>query len=306
MHGRHFLKRILWLELLGGFLLLLFLWVDEVLDLPHHLLGAPATPVNVRESLFESLILLVLGMAILGGSLWLARCLQKSLQQTDYLFSLISHDLRSPFTNLLGNSELLKESFSDLSVEDRITLIDGIHSSALRAYSQLDNLLQWVQLQRKETHPAPEVIDFRELVSSLMEDEKSHAKEKSVVLNNQLDLDCKVFADETELRSIVRNLLSNAIKFSFSQGEVTVSAQPRGQRLYIQVADQGPGISARKQRILMHRKSIRSTCGTSGEKGCGLGLMLVKEFVHRNGGKLIIRSTPGKGSEFIFSVSRAV
>jgi len=306
MHGRRYLKRIVWLELLGGSLVLLFLWVDETLDLPHHLFGAPATPVNYRESLFESLILIVLGLAVLGYSLWLANRLQKSIQQTDHLFSLISHDLRSPFTNLIGNSELLKDNYADLTREDQLTLIDGLHSSALSTYALLDNLLQWAQLQRKNVPPVPSVINVREQVNSLIEDAVGHAKSKSVDICNQLDADCRVFADETELRSILRNLLNNAIKFSFPQGEVTVSARPRGRRLYIQVSDQGPGISPEKQKVLLHRGLVRSTSGTSGEKGSGLGLMLVKEFVHRNGGKLNIRSAPGKGSRFIFSVPRAV
>lgn len=302
MHERHFLKKIFWIELTGLLLIVSFLWMDELFDLPHYLFGASPTPVNIPESLFETIIILVLGGGGLFFSLWQATALQKSIHEKDRLINIISHDLRSPFANLIGNSELLKDSSPELSRKDQQELATGLHSAALKTYALLDNLLSWAQLQKENSQPRPCVINLEELVNNAIENLSEQAADKQVEVHNRIAAGTVAFADDTEVLSVVQNLLSNALKYSFPQGEVLVSARQVGDFQQIDIVDHGQGIDKQNQQLLLGETFSSSTPGTSGEQGSGIGLMLVKEFVARNGGNFEIQSSPGQGSTFSFTL----
>ncbi len=299
-------RKILWIE--GGALAVIigFIWLDEYLDLPHVLLKAPQTPFNLEEALLETGLMVVLGGSAILYTMVLAGRLQRSDREKDRLLEVIAHDLRSPFTTLLGNTELLKDPPEDLSEEDRKTLISDVHESAANTYQLLENLVNWARLRRQKASPEPELIEARELIDEIINDLGDQWRDKEVTITNNLENDARIFVDPTEVRSILRNLISNAIKFSRPQGKVEVNGRKRGSKTRIEVIDHGVGLSRKEQKLLMSKHFAFSKRGTAGEKGSGIGLMLVRELTRRNGGRLKLRSAPDKGSVFTLQLPRTV
>jgi len=299
-------KKILWIEGGGLAVIIGFIWLNEYLDLPHVLFKAPPTPFNFTEALFETGLMVVLGGSVILYTIALARRLQRSDREKDRLLEVIAHDLRSPFTTLLGNTELLQNPPEDLSEEDRATLISDIHQSAANTFQMLENLLNWARLRRQHAAPEPELIEARELIDEIIADLEDQWRDKEVTITNNLAKEARIFADPIELRSILRNLISNAIKFSRPQGSVEVTGRKRGGKTRIEVIDHGVGLTRREQKLLMSKHFAFSKPGTKGEKGSGIGLMLVRELTRRNGGKLKLRSAPDKGSVFTLQLPRTV
>ncbi|WP_432821952.1 sensor histidine kinase [Trichloromonas sp.] len=298
-------KKILLAEFIGFAIINLFLWADEIYDLPHHLLGAEATPVNSLESLFETIIIILLGLVVMAVTATLARRLQRADTEKARLFGVISHDLRSPFTNLIGNAELLRKNFTTLSDEERRALSSGIFEAADKAHDLLENLLHWSQLQLEKSVPPPQSCDFHALVERCIDHVGLAATLKQVIITNGVPAGSFVSIDETAVRSVVRNLLSNAVKYSRPGGVIEVTAKGRGGKLRVSVADRGVGMSRKELKGLFHMGTRLSKPGTAGEVGSGLGLLLSHELVRRGGGKLKVRSESGKGSTFSFVLPKA-
>ncbi len=299
-------RKILWIEG-GAFAVIIgFIWLNEYLDLPHVLFKAPLTPFNFTEALFETALIVVLGGSATIYTMVLAGRLQKSDREKNRLLEVIAHDLRSPFTTLLGNTELLQNPPEDLSEEDRATLISDVHQSAANTFQTLENLLNWARLRRQHAAPEPELIEARELIDEIVNDLADQWRDKEVTITNNLENDTRIFADPTELRSILRNLISNAIKFSRPQGKVELTGRKRGGKTRIEVIDHGVGLTRKEQKLLMNKHFAFSKRGTRGEKGSGIGLMLVRELTRRNGGTLKLRSAPDKGSVFTLQLPRTV
>ncbi len=293
-------NKILLSEFIGFAVIILFLWIDEIYDLPHSLLGAEPTPINTLESLFETAIVFVLALVVLTITANLARKLQRANTEKARLFEVISHDLRSPFTNLIGNAELLRKNFTTLSDEERRDLSSGIFEAADKAHDLLENLLHWSQLQLEQSSPAPTVCDLRELVDSCIDHVGLAATRKQIVITNAIADGTAVNVDETAIRSVLRNLLSNAVKFSKPGGVIEVVGKVRGGKVRLSVADRGVGMSRKELKGLFQMGTRLSKTGTAGEVGSGLGLLISYELIRRGGGKLKVRSEPGKGSTFSF------
>ncbi|OHB33850.1 MAG: hypothetical protein A2X84_10720 [Desulfuromonadaceae bacterium GWC2_58_13] len=297
-------KKILLGEAFGFAVIILMLWVDEIYDLPHRLLGAEPTAVNTVESLFETAIILVLGLVVLTISATLANRLQRSDTEKSRLFGVISHDLRNPFANLIGNADLLRKNFNTLSDEERRTLSSGIFESADKAHDLLKNLLDWSEIQLHRSIPTATVCDLRELVDECIDHVGLTATRKQIVITNDIPGGTLVNVDETAIRSVLRNLLSNAVKFSKAGGVVEVVGKGRGGKVRVSVADRGIGMSRNELRSLFRMETRLSKPGTSGEVGSGLGLLLSHELIRRCGGKLKVRSDSGKGSTFSFALPK--
>ncbi|MFZ2322303.1 MAG: PAS domain-containing sensor histidine kinase [Ignavibacteriaceae bacterium] len=220
----------------------------------------------------------------------------------DKFFSIIAHDLRSPFQSLLSFSELLVTEIETLSHEE-IVSFSGILNNNLRSlYGLLVNLLHWLFLQRNLLECNPVNINLYDEVNKIMGISKQSAKEKNIDISNNINIGTLVFADIDMLRLVIQNLILNAIKFTQTNGRIIVSSIRKGGNVEVSVEDNGIGIDKENISKLFQFNTIFTTEGTLGEKGTGLGLPLCKEFVERNSGKIWAESELGKGSKFIFTL----
>jgi signal transduction histidine kinase len=168
-------------------------------------------------------------------------------------------------------------------------------------FSFIDNLLGWAQSQLKGYKPVPVKANLYDIVESSFNLYNQQAEVKKIVFRNNLSPAEKVIADDNMLRLVIRNLISNAIKYSNTGGSVTIDSQKINSEIIISVADTGVGISSEILAKLFTSQRV-NTVGTSNEPGTGLGLILCKDFIEKNGGRIWVDSTTGKGSVFSFSI----
>lgn len=227
----------------------------------------------------------------------------KELNATkDKLFSIIAHDLRSPFNNIIGFSELLLEKVNDNTFTESEKFLNIINSSANNTLVLLDNLLNWAKSQTGKISFNPEKLVFSNIIMDVLKIEKPIAKAKNIALNYFTADEIEVYADENMLKIILRNLISNAIKFTKHGGEIRVFAILKKDWVEISISDNGIGMNEDKRKELFKITSNSSTIGTASEKGSGLGLLLCKDFIEKHKGEIWVESTEGKGSEFKFTV----
>ena len=217
----------------------------------------------------------------------------------DKLFSIIGHDLRSPFTALMGYTEILGEEYNDLSDSDRKGFISRIHASLHGLLSLIDNLLTWSRLNQSRITPDLQVIQLHQLISSVIVSQSLAAERKNISINLLCDEQIAAYADHNLTDAVIRNLLSNATKFTPQGGSITITClQESDQYVRIEVADTGLGLSPERVDEILQTENFVSTNGTEEEKGTGLGLNLCKRFVRIMHGKFLLSSEPGKGSVF--------
>ena len=216
--------------------------------------------------------------------------------------SIIAHDLRSPFSSIIGILEMLKLSLREFNKKEIEEYIDIVYNSANNTLVLLDNLLIWAVSQNKEKNFKPVKINLYELLQEEIANLKTVAGQKQIVMNHTVEPGMNVAADLQMVKTILRNLISNAIKYTNINGEIIINACELKKYVEVTVEDNGIGISVENQRKLFKIDSFHSTPGTKNEKGTGLGLLLCKEFVELHGGNLRIESEPGKGSIFGFTL----
>jgi len=216
--------------------------------------------------------------------------------------SIIAHDLRSPFSSIIGILELLKLSLKEFNKDEIAEYVDIVYNSANNTLILLDNLLVWAVSQNKEKNFKPVKINLYDLLREEIESLKTLASQKQITLKHLINPDLNVAADLQMVKTILRNLISNAIKFTNINGEIIVNATELKQFVEVEVKDNGIGISAENQKKLFQIDTFHSTPGTHDEKGTGLGLLLCKEFVELHGGNILIDSEAGKGSIFSFTL----
>jgi signal transduction histidine kinase len=227
--------------------------------------------------------------------------LQRVNQAKDNLFSIISHDLRSPFASYISVLGLLEDQ--DLSPEERENVFNELKRSTLEVYNTLDNLLTWSKSQMHGFVTKPEPVLLQPVVQEIIHFFGAQAVKKKVSLANEIAPDLAVQADGAQVRIVLRNLIGNALKFTREGGSVTTTAEPEGALARVCVRDNGRGMNeATLQRLF---QDPVSTLGTHGEKGTGLGLFLCKEFVQKNGGKIWAESQIGQGTVFCFTLAQA-
>lgn len=217
----------------------------------------------------------------------------------DRLFSIISHDLRSPVVGLVGSLDLVNEGLLS-EVEFRNMLPDLAHNIN-SIQSLLDNLLAWARTQMKGMAILPEAFHIRELLDEKTNMFKKQIQAKELRILNHIEADLQVLADKNMIDLVTRNLLSNAIKFSVQGGTITMTSVRQKGYSQICIADNGIGISAENLNKLFDAQTV-STKGTAGEMGTGLGLLLSKEFIEQNGGRIWGESVIGEGSKFCFTI----
>ena len=224
----------------------------------------------------------------------------------DKFFSIISHDLRSPFNALLGFTQILSENLEQYSLEETRQKVEKIRTSAERLFALLENLLTWSRIQRGAIEYSPEAIDLWELAEDNVDLFLPNAEHKQINLRHHIPQGTMIYADYSMINTVIRNLTSNALKFTSAGDHVEILSRPQDERwIEIAVSDTGKGIPPDVLPKLLRIDAHHTTEGTGGEKGTGLGLILCRELVEKNGGKIWIESELGKGSTFCFTVPKA-
>jgi len=227
----------------------------------------------------------------------------KELNATkDKIFSIISHDLRSPFNVLLGYNQLLIENAEKYPAEKVRQFAQEMYNSSKQAFTLLENLLHWSSLQTGKLVPGPEELIPSELFKDLVSITAGQATEKEISLKTEIHSNDKVRADREMTKTVLRNLVTNAIKYSYPGGAITIKAERRDNDMLFTVSDTGIGIEKAYVSGIFNVDCNISKPGTSNESGTGLGLILCKDFVEVNHGSIWAESEPGKGSDFKFTL----
>ncbi|MCB9211553.1 MAG: HAMP domain-containing histidine kinase [Ignavibacteriales bacterium] len=229
----------------------------------------------------------------------------KKLNSTkDKLFSIIAHDLRSPFNAILGYSKLLKDECSSCP-NDNINNINSLYKSVNMTKELLENLLLWANSQSEEIKFEQKSLSLESLIKQSINVVEQSANQKKIALNYFIEKKINVFVDEEMIGTILRNLLSNAIKFTHANGNVNIKVDCNDKFAQISISDSGIGMNKEVINNLFRLDKKASTLGTENEKGSGLGLILCKEFVEKHGGKIWAKSESDMGSTFSFTLPLA-
>lgn len=219
----------------------------------------------------------------------------------DQLFTIVSHDIRSPLALQFQLVELLEEERDRLDTDHR-EIVGMLGGQIRNTLGMTTNLLEWFRSQREDMALRPQVVELSEVVEECCHALHIQSEGKRIAVHNQVALDTRVYADREALGLIIRNLLSNAIKFTGIGGSVHVQAQLSEDRVIVSVRDNGIGMDEEQARQLFSEKQLYSLPGTKGEKGAGLGLLVSRQFVQRSGGSLWVESEVGQGSVFYFTM----
>ena len=229
--------------------------------------------------------------------------LAKLNTEKDKFFSIIAHDLRSPFNAFLGFTKLLDDELPTMTKENTQKIALAMRKSATNLFDLLENLLEWSRMQQGLVPFTPEKIQLLQVVEAIKQIALEPAKIKEIELTFDIPGDISVFGDGNMLQSVIRNLVSNAIKFTPKGGRVRVSAKgTMDNGVEFSVKDTGIGMSPPMVSDLFRLDVQTNRKGTDGEPSSGLGLLLCKEFVEKHGGKLWVESEEGKGSAFYVTI----
>ncbi len=227
----------------------------------------------------------------------------KELNATkDKFFSIIAHDLKNPFNALLGFSSFLVDNYDDIDDDEKKESILTMKESADVGYKLLENLLEWSRTQTGRIEWSPEKIYLDSIVSETIQLLTKSADNKKIKIEPDLSNNTEAYADENMVKTVIRNLLSNAIKYSKEGGKVKISSTSKNGMLEVAIKDNGIGIKKDDIDKLFKIDQNFSTKGTNEEEGTGLGLLICKEFVEKNNGKISVESEYGKGSRFAFTL----
>lgn len=232
------------------------------------------------------------------------KLLQKLNASKDRFFSIISHDLKNSFFSIMSLSKKLADPENSESEEQKTHVAQLLHENSTKLYSFLENLLTWSRVQRGETTYEPKIINLHKLCTEIVQIFLLKAGEKNITLENCVDNNAKVLADENMVNTILRNLVLNALNFTKSSGSVKIYSKVKDDNIVVSVEDDGVGISKDNQKKLFQIDQKYIGRNTEGEKGTGLGLILCKEFIEKHGKEIWIESEVGKGSKFKFTLAK--
>lgn len=230
--------------------------------------------------------------------------LEEANKTKDRLFSIIAHDLRSPFQGLLGYAELLNSSYDNFDETEYRTIIKSVNNSLKSLYGLIENLLYWSRLQTEGFVFDPIDLNIYEIINSVIQQLKLNIEAKELTVINLVDEKLIVFADQNMISTIFQNIISNAIKFSFRDSKIEISSVVGEKYIELSVIDNGVGISAENQKKLFFIGESLTSLGTENEKGTGLGLVISKEMIELHGGKIRIESEENKGSKFTIFIPK--
>lgn len=229
--------------------------------------------------------------------------LEVMVEQKNRFFSILAHDLKSPFNSLLGMSEMLSLHVDTLNNPEMHSYSKMMHQTTVKLYTLVDNLLQWSQTQMGTLKYAPEQIDLIILTGNIINLLRLSAQEKDIVIALNMESQLMAYADSNIYSSILRNLVNNAIKFSPVGSTIYVTGKKlKDGMIELNIKDNGVGMKEEQLEKAFDLKEINTTSGTFNEMGTGLGLILCKEFVEINRGSICLTSETGKGTSASFTV----
>ncbi len=232
--------------------------------------------------------------------------LKKAIATKDKFFSILAHDIKNPFNAILGFSNMLDEGFDEWDDNVKREMISHINVSSKNLYELLENLLEWSRTQRGNIKFEPVNFQLEDIIRNVIDIMQATAKSKDITLYYTIkNHSLSVNADAHMVSTIIRNLLSNSLKFTAKGGKVSVDAFEKDGMVTVEVADNGVGMTEEELNKLFHLDTHFTSSGTNNEKGTGLGLILIKDFVLMNGGKYKIKSSVGKGTSFSFTLPLA-
>lgn len=231
--------------------------------------------------------------------------LEEANKSKDKFFSIIAHELKSPFQGSLGISEILSTEFDVLDRQEAKDLIKSLHRSLNNQYNLLKNLLDWSRLQTGRIQCNPDTIIIEEIVKDVLYLLQNNIKNKQIEIELNIEKSHKVFADFLMIRTVITNLIANAIKFTYNKGLIKIYSKSLDEFIEISVEDNGVGIEQTNIDKLFKIDCQISTYGTNNETGTGLGLILCKEMIEKNNGKIGVESRKNLGSKFYFVLPKA-
>lgn len=220
----------------------------------------------------------------------------------DEFLTILAHDLKSPFTGLIGLSEMMNNYYNELNSDEIREFSAGIYESAKVIYALIENLLTWTRIQSGKLDFEPVETNLKNSVRDVIFASESNALKKNISLLNEIDPALSVLTDKNMLDMILKNVISNAIKFTYYAGEVKITATPEGEYITLSIKDTGVGMTSDTLTKLFKLESIISTMGTNKEQGSGMGLLLTKDFIDIQGGSIVIESESGKGTTVLISL----
>jgi PAS domain S-box-containing protein len=221
----------------------------------------------------------------------------------DKFFSIIAHDLRNPFNAIIGFCELLRNDFYEIDNSQKLNLLELINVSSQTAFNLLENLLQWARTQTNRIVFTPEDFDISEIADAVIDLHCVIARKKGITILNKIEKKTMVNADKNMINTVLRNLVSNAVKFSNPDGQILISVNQKSENLEVNITDQGVGMNRESLGKLFRIDTYYSTSGTMGETGTGLGLIICKEFVEKNNGRIKATSSMGEGTTMTFTLT---
>jgi len=222
--------------------------------------------------------------------------------QKDKFFSFVAHNLKNPFNTIMGFAELMQrvtDAKDPEKVRQYSTLIYNLSSQVQKV---LSNLLEWSRLQRRTFEFKPETLELNSLIKDVLEMNNKEAARKDLYFDLLDHENVYTFADRTMMTIVMQNLISNAINFTQTSGKISIKCRKNGDRAEVSVIDNGVGISEEDIPKLFEFDILKTKIGSGEHKGAGLGLIICKEMLQRNGGDIYVKSAPGKGSEFTFTL----
>ena len=234
--------------------------------------------------------------------------LEQKNSAKDRFFTIISHDLKNPFSAIINITDLmLNDIYHNDPQKDR-EYIKQINFYSHRIFGLLENLLQWARSQTGQIKISYKKIDLNDMFNNIIELQSGVAQQKNIFIDMDPDIDLYAFADQNMVTFIFRNILSNALKFSLDNSTVTIKAEETdNDMIAISITDQGMGMDEKQIDNLFKIDSRSLSYNDNNElEGTGLGLILCKEFVEKNNGTISVSSTKGKGSTFTFTIPKAL
>lgn len=220
----------------------------------------------------------------------------------DKFLSVLAHDLKNPFTTLIGFSELLNLNIRKYKIEKIEEQIGYIHNVALQTYNLLEDLLLWSKIHNNKITFNPKQFNLSETCALVISNQCSIAQRKGIDISFRVTSITDVYADENMFKTILRNLLSNAIKFTNQNGKIDVVVEKRISDVLLTISDNGIGMDEDRLSNIWQFTPGQKSIGTAGESGTGFGLSICKEFVEKNGGRIWAESMLEKGSRFMFTI----
>lgn len=230
--------------------------------------------------------------------------LKEAIVTKDKFFSIIAHDLKTPYQGLLGYSQILSAEYTTLTEKEKLTFIKSIEELSQNSFKLLENLLEWSRLQTGKIVFDPENLNLLLELFPTLGLLKQTAQNKQIILDYEIGNSIFVYADKNMLSMIIRNLVSNSIKFTNPAGSISIRVKTDDEFVEVSIADTGVGMTKNVLDNLFNLDKSISTKGTANEEGTGLGLSLCKEMITRNGGKIWAESEVGNGTTFFFTLRK--